>query len=1252
MTQMYKTSGAYQQAKQGGRFFFSLIVWAMGLTYGHAQTTSEDIQNFQPQPIDLVCAARAVEIDAFDLPDLSQPASARDRQNWLREIQQAMSPAALGQRLVRYDRLQNHYQATLKQLNQSLADSDSPLLQHLLECRTNPRECHGYFSWDHPFHLQLYCDAYLYHYSLTATKLDRQQKLDQCAQQPFMRRSKRQVEAAQLDFDRQCYTTEQNGGQVFYVNKAGQYTEDIQYIEAQYLSLLEMTRASWQKAVLPEAARYVMTKVVEELSQPAMIQEASEDQESFAQRRNLRKDKIAEINTYYKSQDLMASFQACCQADQYQGIYQVSADALAQEAERMQLEGLDQIGAATFQVSDPVSIYLLSQAEGNYWKAYAQSRSIMDMPADRKQAYFKYLAQHPYTYQQTGNLYQAALERIQTYGREGVLTTLPQVFQPRPYDFSPAQPTQAWLAYQQRMDYQTSGMQSPGQYILQAQDSSYVYNVQYDIEQALSDQNLIKEYLFNPSMQQAYNQQLGQQSQDQFDYFFDARKEKRYGEIFEGFLPYQFVRIGESQLIRALQKMTNPWIDHWQLRASRRVFIQWGMDTLCKDFEKTFCHKANGFIRSAISELYDRVWSNPAQYGVYQKPSAYGVQQTHAYRHESLVALQDAMKQINQFCFDRYPQPMATEQDLQALQETYGESFIAVMEKFYNVPGIAQLLTEETFFEEIQFSPSSAMLQCFGQGAVFYGPVQVESFSGFSQAHAAAINVGQVFPAKVQTVDHQPEKIQPTIDLRAADLQAIETRIDEKISDELELLQEALTYDRYDQFLSFLEESAAYRVFALMDYAKDHPSADLGHYICSLIRSANHDEQRRQKVQRAWMYAAMIAAGAMAVVVLPAVLGSYSVVLGMTKAFAIELAAGTMFAGISLGFGAYELSVIQYKKRQTSTAVIAGNLSIDNAGDLFAQLSNQKKSIYGVIATDLALVGFFMFKPFQAFQKWFRTTENSLIKMKKLDRQVDFEGVINEISHRDPGVTYSKRIRNILFDPNLVDEQAFQEFLKAMKKGKDVTFINENLSRQIGLITPMDRLGPSFISTKALKQTLATAVRKIDQQLAKVAGPTKAWAREPVGLIEGAWGRWANKIGPSAEVLKTYFYGMIKILKFSKSTLPNEHRLVKMIQKIEEAQARGTTSAIYSQKQIDKIIRKLTHFKRAENGQIVRTNYALIEANLNQFVARTWLASGQGIQQKTIKRYLKPLFHGELLALEDVQWLVKNYSGKISTIED
>ncbi|MEZ4845574.1 MAG: hypothetical protein R2877_00955 [Bdellovibrionota bacterium] len=191
--------------------------------------------------------------------------------------------------------------------------------------------------------------------------------------------------------------------------------------------------------------------------------------------------------------------------------------------------------------------------------------------------------------------------------------------------------------------------------------------------------------------------------------------------------------------------------------------------------------------------------------------------------------------------------------------------------------------------------------------------------------------------------------------LKEEDVNEVEDEIEETIQEEFETLNKAFNYHNFEDYEEFLKESVTVRIFALLDYAIDNPSASVGEYICDLIENSDHTEYSKMQTRQMVLYSTMFVTTAVSIFVLP----------GMVAGTAVLWEAGMAIGFTGVGIAAAVANIQHYAHKQDllDMASITQNIPGRDALALHENYQNSIGQAQMTIALELGLLALIGAKP-------------------------------------------------------------------------------------------------------------------------------------------------------------------------------------------------------------------------------------------------------------------------------------------------
>ncbi len=924
-----------------------------------------------------ICVQRAVEIQVFTNKDSAYTSQALDKD-------------FKGDRNVDFNALDLAYSKTLTQLNDQLEDSESEMFKYLINCKNDEEQCHNYFDPTNPFHVRLFCDSQIYesmaNFSFKKSHQDFQKNLKIAEKY-----------SASLDFEE---FAEQE-------KRLKSSRESITTVLEKWANRIsQLTQKAMRASVMPEAFSYILQKSYEDFM-------------------NLPyRDKIWKtLDQYYSLLRMSQEFKGCCENTALLADYQVAASYAVEAGDHIASQ-LPEVPYLKFTPTNNASALLLDGAEGTYWKKRFQTQSPLKMDVAEQLKFFKFLEKHPFFFKDSK---QYSYENAKSIVRQNPKSA-EKFEQPKPREvfFNPELAT-----YRKSVNYKEIKPFYP-------LDSPYGSPVKpgriyADTDFALAkfnEQKFMQDFIFNPQFSYEYMMNLKSDLVAQEDEALENAQAVYYRQLAKGFIPYAFGRAAKARLIRELQKYKRSVADTLIIKSdSERTglekFKQWAQQVICdpayeenkrgtlygslrhlKSYKlnETYCSAALSKNRFKTYEIiYNAILSGDVKV-IYVPETSTSYHEDYLYRDEFLKNMNSHIQKINDYCWNNYNRK-GYEEDPDKFEKN--KDLLKLWDEFYAFVG-EELMGQTLFSETLEFHPSSATQQCYTEGHVF-GSLEKKysiNWSGLMM--------------------HVPIWIKSSkslFQLDVYDMRNMENSIERKLVSEFEDLDSASRYNKDKKIQKFLEESVSFRTLAMIEYAQDHPSQEIGKFICRLIMSSNDSEVSKQaKIELIQNVVMGVGIGA-SIVFMPALLAG--------TATLVETGMVLTFVTVSVATSEVQVAQFRRKNNLLDQSVITKSMFAKDAM-LLHEINNDKitaariEEVVGAAAM-LALAA----RPLMGFGKFVKILANQEYRFQTSLRLLNLEHYV-----RGAGIEAKYLLSNKFKDffAKRVAQDEAQEFMKLLNK--------------------------------------------------------------------------------------------------------------------------------------------------------------------------------------------------------------------------
>ena len=1156
-------------------------MWEMGGIYGRfflliggllASTTVHASNLIIPE----ICLPRAQQVSI--IPTAS-PSDLKDQ----------LQNTKAGTQVYDFPKMMSSYANTLDQINMQLDDYHSPLFQYLSKCRQSERECHGKLKPSDPFVQKIYCDQQIFRSVVENVLADRLGKFDRCVNgKPDEINLSELTESEIKNIDRSCYYKTTIDNQPFLKNKSSRYINEVKQVFETFKKQIKMEKDKIGKSLIPEGTEFILRKAAEEL----------QDAKQFEVKAN-------HLKTYYNSLELSKMFDRCCKTDLNLQSYQLSSMYLFGAGQLLRQE-MDHSGAIIFKTKDALSDLVFKEADRKYWKDILRNQSPLELSPTLKWEYFNYLRDDMLFYNDD-HTFDDFVKAAKSRSRKDYLYRLP----------THEELDQYMIKYQKKLGYHSPREPS---------------GISYRPVDLTNQQDVIKNFLFDNQFNQNYLYGL-QVENDKVkeNRFQDLKKKTYYPELAKGILPYQFALVSQAQAIRELQKNTKTFAETMILKNSDK-FHEWVDRISCiRDAKNTFCMSAKDavqknlldvqqaqdlFRRKKHDELYKKIMSGE----IVITFSGSSENRKYIYSDQFLKGLNDKVKSVNQFCYD-HANPKIFKNNPKSflpLVQILNEK----MEDFYKTPRFEEILGNSDFEDDFQFKTSEYENRCFGEGYAFgnmpgLSQITINKIWEEADKNRSFVKASEVEDL-MKDVPFRTAYLPSSFAVKKSDLENIEDSIEDHISKEYRNLYKAYSYKSEDDINAFLKESATTRIFAIVNYAIDNPSKEIGQYICYLIQESDASEHDKIITRQMWTNVTLNIALVASVFALPF---SGATVILFDSGIAI------VATGVATGSAFFQMQYYQHQNDMLDIASATRTMGSRNALSLHESNDQNIADSQTTIIEDL---GLFVVAGGSSVVKSKDILEKMLdreYKAVKATRQMEIDKLVSQSSGR---VIFDLKptITDFIYDYRKVSDVEFSLFKKALANGETKSFITDKWKNLVQYL-PKDELA---------KMTWKDFLAKVETKIETTSPQTANVYRAIDITFSKTWLR-----------LKPYFSKLF--LNYFNGDLENEARVVLFLQKAKTFEQKyaekGVPVKVFSDSEIRLFVSKMNHYTMDEAGNFVRTAKKELDTILDDFVAR----SVKGDPEK-IRAWFEPLFNGTLLQPTEWKIITENFHREISSIED
>lgn len=1285
-----------------------------------------------------VCAERAAEINIFDLKG--------EPQEILKETKLKLRDAKVGNQKINFQAISSAYKNTLAEINTQLKTYDSPLFRYLVNCKNNSRECHGYFnivvekyknqiskkpnllpvflgtnedtapflkappilnqySYPTPFspkenvyktpeqialqkqedlRRNIFCDGQIYRLTATKSLEAREKKFNQCVEKPQEIKIDSSV-SLDPKILRSCYYEIVRDGKLLLKNRSSKMLSELDYISSMSDKSGDISLAAINASFLPEGFLFILRKAFEEFKETEVTLKHKKD----------------ELDQFYNRVDLGFELSKCCSNTNLKfSEQQNSAEKIREEGSSIlrHLRASDGVDVHNLSPSDDVNIFIpkdpytkivFAEAERQHWVNRFKDGKGLYLNPTEKIAYYSYLNKNPFFLADQTSTFDDFVKDPQLYKKH--LTTLDK--EP---NSEVMKKFQRQLGLSKFESFELTGNHNekqPGT-TPQFKDPKFKKILDDDRERR-KESKTQQQFVFDEAFRAAYSSKLIKDKKDA-DYLSLENQNQKvdyYSRMFKSVLHYQFQRVTQARVLREMQKRTYDSLKHEKPFEKDKprplddnvTFHKWVEDLMCKGMEKTFCSdQYKDFRTRKHEELYKKIDSGGFDLSYVEDPNV--STRTYVYDQAFLDTVNEKIKTINQYCYDN-----VNPEDYKKNPEYYRIAMNRFLDEFYSIRGVPHIASQTDFVGTLEFEVGHEAEKCFTRGFLFgkSGYLSKEA----TQRVADVARQGGVPADPASLVSDMPihkAYVPSLFQLKLSQIHDLEEDIEDLIETELVTLKENFHFDNLGNFETFLEESAATRIFALLDYALENPSDKIAKYICHLIEKSDRDKFKHQ--QNVEMYLTSMSVAAM---VLPFVVPL--VVRGALVAYR----AGTALAITVVGVGSAGYNLYHYSKNNDALdiAAITENMKYNDVQLIHSVYNKKTAEARTTMMIDIGLMVVFSGKAIYQSRVYWKKLLNGSFQATRKTRLID----LSELERNSAGeirTQLGKEIEEFVLDSTKVSDEQFMLLKEQLALGAVATenFLLQTWGSELGklvekeiLVRRLDELkkiveNPQSVASLSYNKDVlnflgSAQVNEADWQAFKKAfelGKESSdnfletrWGNELKEILHPEKGELrrvydavaqsnivqvpANFITQKALVTKYYLtrklsYPMkswiVEILEskgwyeiFPYKQLKNEVRIIKMIET-------GKKLQMIKDEEIRQFASKMKFFSLNSKGKFIR----VLDEEMEDAYARFFSRSVRGDTQ-AIGEYLKPLVGSTLLKNEWIT-ILNNFNGKITSIDD
>lgn len=409
-----------------------------------------------------------------------------------------------------------------------------------------------------------------------------------------------------------------------------------------------------------------------------------------------------------------------------------------------------------------------------------------------------------------------------------------------------------------------------------------------------------------------------------------------YQLMLRNFLPYQFLRVVRAKAVTFLQRMPQSEM-HWHLPGPPSMNIFGSTPEYQEKLErfKRFAETAAGCddvkenpqraffcsdeLKPLREEKYAALFYDLAQGKIDLITNTSGYYRENIYADPKFQQnVNQNIQALNQMCY-AFRAENHGEFDADTLKSNsaaHKKKIAAAFGTFLEQPGIAGLFENPIFLNKTQANFSQNFHNCTQWGFMFGSGLKptatYQRILDTTKRNYGGDNVLPKGPLAFTDL-----YLPAPMSLSPADFSAIDAESERLIDEELALLETWASNLKENKLtspdiLDFMKQSAGERIFALMEFAVDYPSEQVGNLIRDALLGGNADQVKTDKILKA--------AQAFVLVATVASMGTLAVKAG---AFYAILESGILMVGTAGQLGLLHIESIALKDRQ-STITRAG----------------------------------------------------------------------------------------------------------------------------------------------------------------------------------------------------------------------------------------------------------------------------------------------------------------------------------------
>lgn len=1101
---------------------------------------------------------------------------------------------------------EKYFLDTLDHLESEIQNDQSSTFQYLIQCASsqNGRKCHHFYKQNetdpafwiekNTLYLDVYCAPKIEQW-VTQTAVSTLENLIQtCSSEPTI------IEGDTLNnqspvANSPCYKRQTLAGESYWVNKQDELTHDLNQIQNNLPE--NKLKQAVQSSLIPEAMDFILRK-------------SNEEFEMLDQRN--------EINSFFKSYyayiDMLSELLSLTGSN-YQPDFQMSVENTKSIASLIR-KNLPQMKFLTFTPSNILTQNFFYQAELNYWKNKMRNSSPLQFSIAEQQNYYHFLQKDPLLYSQRNNdgFNNLKISAKDKKNLPHTTSTIPSI------------------------------VQSIGSAPYVARESTKPTTQNLQLREALAKEDFFQRFSSDPNFQSSYLNNFDLANDREFENF----KSSFSPTFMRSFLPYAIARVARTKLIREIQKRN----DISSLLQHPNPFSNWADTSICINWKSTppfYCgNKFLSFRKKMYERLRLELSSNPSLINKESEKNA----KSKKFLLDSVFAdkLNDSITRINQYC-QRIANPNAFKKDPSSFRS---KTLDSLLYKLYSIPQIKDLLNQQAFTNALDADSNNYRESCFVQGKIFGPSLETSSLvrkkmstpkgKGNLVSNGRYGYQGNLFPSlqeAYQGLTFQQIYLPSKFFISESTLRGIEEKIEKSLQNEMVDLQHAwdLIFTKRtttaDNIQEFLQDATFKHLPAMMDYALDHPSQNMGKLIKTWILKGNVSEETKMRNIGLVTNGLLIVGTILPFAKLPAMTASgFQAVMYSTGGIALTL------ASISVGSALYQLYLLNQRELASERASLIGNLFPGQNKYLQSAYDSKKNAVYGDIAWAVGLTVVFATKPIaQSLQFSKRYLTDKAFNLAWKTRGIELENFIRNNNYSIK-YTFQKELMDLVRDSNVMTNRQFRELMKSFYRGDYEEFLHETLSPilkqknlKLQITSPSSALTPKEIFSKKISIGLTSDLPTLSTQLSN-------YAKYP-------FVKTADIIADQQWFIRTRTYYLQHIRQYLNPLrwkgMSNKYRLnweKSLVTFVDDARKTPNGVAVFTQQAVDDIGLRLKYFEFSDGKFILKADPNLI-GMLEKLNLRPDLFE-----------YLRPALMGELLSKKKIDIVIRIFNRPLDTMDD